>query len=410
MIWALVFAVLVPLGAGFLFPKQYESSTDVAVFPGTDDGSASSTYQLQPDRFVATQIAVISSRAAAEQVARKLKMSTTDVESAVVVTQVEKSDVIRVTATDPDAALSAQIASSLASNYVDAVRADAADRFKSALASVDEQLKGLNAQIDALNNQIKGLGGQTSGSGPLQNQLNNLVSQQVALTSQRDKLLVDEKTLPANTRIVSNAAVSSDPVGIGRLTLAIYGAAFGAGLGAMVIAIRTAPGRTLEDLDSLDHIDGIAVLGVTEPKGLWGLHRVSRSRTNTRQMRGLRIASEIQTVIDKDGPVILIPLGRVSRMIEATSELGELVKLAQGVGTAVPGNRSTVSGFGWFEELAEGLYRVDSIEAFLQNEVPKDRRLILAVDVVKVSTNDLVDTSATLTSLGSDVVGIIGIG
>ena len=185
---------------------------------------------------------------------------------------------------------------------------------------------------------------------------------------------------------------------------------FGAGLGAMVIAIRTAPGRTLEDLDSLDHIDGIAVLGVTEPKSLWGLHRVSRSRTNTRQMRGLRIASEIQTVIDKDGPVILIPLGRVSRMIEATSELGELVKLAQGVGTTVPGNRSTASGFGWFEELAEGLYRVDSIEAFLQNEVPKDRRLILAVDVVKVSTNDLVDTSATLTSLGSDVVGIIGIG
>ena len=342
--------------------------------------------------------------------AKDLGIPTTDVTSSVLVTQVEKSDVVRVTATGVDAEQSAAIASALATNYVERVRADAAERSKAAIASVDEQLAGLTKQIDALGAQITAIGGQANAAGPLQNQLNSLVSQQVELTSLRDKLLVEQSTLPANTRIVSSAAVSKDPIGIGHITLAIYGAALGFGLGAMVIAIRTAPGRTLEDLESLDQIDGMPVLGLVEAERRWHPSRFIPRRVEARRLRGVRVAGELRALVDKDGPVVMVPVGRSRRLAEVTEELGDLVAERKPATTDSSGQSRALRKDPIFQELAPGLFDVGSVGEFLSSNTVKDLSLVLAVDVVHVSTNDLLDTSATFASLGSEVVGIVGVG
>jgi hypothetical protein len=56
-----------------------------------------------------------------------------------------------------------------------------------------------------------------------------------------------------------------------------------------------------------------------------------------------------------------------------------------------------------------GVVRTDSFSAFLELPEPENQRVILAVDVEKVSRRDLVDTLVTLDSLGTEVMGLVGI-
>ncbi len=407
-IWILLGAVAVPLGASFLLSKKYSSETDIAVFPRTNDSSASSTYSLQPDRYVDTQIAVINSPAAAAKVANQLKIPVSTVTNAVTVEQVEKSDVVRLLVSDTDAGRSARIASELARNYVDNVRAEAASDYADSLASVNDQLASLSSQSAELNSKIATAGVNPGANGPLQNQLDSITSQTNDLMTLHDKLLVESKTLPNNTTIVSQAKVSSVPTGPGKAKLAMYGAALGFGIGAVVIAIRTAPGKTLEDLELLDEIDGIPVLGVTPQAHRWSVPWKSAQQTERQDFRRLRIAKRLQSQIDKDGPLAVIPLGSSRSVAGAMSRVGLFMTDASEEGTPVNGHgRSEPPA----KRLAIGMDWYPSLSSFVQRGNDDDRSsVVVAVQITHVSTNDLIDAAETLTSIGAEVVGVIGVG
>jgi uncharacterized protein involved in exopolysaccharide biosynthesis len=280
----LVFAIIVPVIFLVLISPKYESSTQVQVYPPPDiDASILTTYPNDPDRYVATQVAIVSARAAAEQVAVQLHLDTTTVQQMVSVAQIEKSDALTITATDHDADTAASVASKLAGNYIKSSRAQIRTAYAQALKSVDDQLTGITNQITKVSQQIQATGG--NGSTADQNQMSNLQSLQTTLQTRQQQLQADAASAPDNTKIISSAAVSKQATGTGKVTLAIYGAALGFGLAALVITLGTTPGRSLEDLDSLDEIQGVEVLGVLEPKG-------SRSgRNDVTDVHGLRIGS-----------------------------------------------------------------------------------------------------------------------
>jgi len=417
-IWIVAFGVAVPIGGALLLPPKYSSSTSVAVYPATAvDGTVSATYGLQPDRFVATQIATLSSRESAQGVADALKIPTTKVLEMVEVTQIEKSDALLVTATSTDAELSAKVASLLSKNYVDAVQKSTSEQYAGAIKSIDEQLAGIQTQIDTVTANIRLTGGSVSDPGPSQSQLNNLVSQQTELTSQRQKLVVDSQNIAAGTRVLSTAAVSTLPVGLSKKMLAIYGAALGLGIGAILVALRTSSGRSLADLESRDSFDGVAVLGVIPPRRRLLARSSLFGRREAVNMRTLRIASELRTLIESKGSVVVVPIGRSDRIQRATRLLGsrvargqaDPVKAASRPGPKVAA-KATVTGYGMFDQVARGLYQTDSMDSFLQPGEPHDLHVVLAVDVDRVSPAELADTFVTLGSLGTEVLGIVGVG
>jgi uncharacterized protein involved in exopolysaccharide biosynthesis len=385
----LFFAVIVPVGLGFAFAPQYASATELTAYPVPDStGAIPATYTLSPDRYVATQIAVISSRASLAQVATQLHLDVNDVSDMVVVDQISKSDALRVTATSTDAKRAAAVSSKLAQNYVSSIHQQSSHEYKLALQSAKDQVTTLTNAVNTTTNQIKASGLANNDQGPLQTQLQTQITQQEKALDSQQQLTTDSQTLPDNTQIVSNAAVSTVATGSSKKTLALYGAAFGLGLAVLVISVGTMPGRSLEELDSVEEIEGVEVIGVLEPK------RRSERADGMQNVHGLRIGSELRTIIKQKGQITLVPIGRHDRMARASDVLVRLVA----------GRRIDA------DDLDEaGVLRTDSFAAFLELPEPENQRVILAVDVEKVSRRDLVDTLVTLDSLGTEVMGLVGI-
>ncbi len=381
-----IFAVLVPVGFAVLVAAKYESSAQVQVYPPPDVASQSATYPTDPDRYVATQIAQISSRAAAAEAASQLHLDTDTVLKMVSVSQIGKSDAISVNATDKNPDVAASVSGKIANNYVKSHNSEVLANYAAQLKSVNDQLSQLANQIQSTTDQITAAGQKTTDTGPLQTALGNLQQQETSLTQTQQKLKVDAATAPSNTLVVSNAAVSSKPTGTGKVTLAIYGAALGLGLAALVITLSTTPGRSLEDLDSLDEIQGVEVLGVLEPR------KGGARRHDVTDVHGLRISSELRTIVKHKGQVTLVPIGRTDRMAKACNVLVRLVD-----GQSARDDEET------------GLMRTDSFASFLELPEPEDHRVVLAVDVEKISRRDLVDTLVTLGALGTEVTGLVGV-
>jgi capsular polysaccharide biosynthesis protein len=385
------FAVAVPVLFGFAFAPQYASATELEVYPVPDStGAIPVTYNLQPNRYVATQIALLSSRASMAEVAEQLHLNVNDVSNMVVVDQISKSDALRVTATSTDAKRAAAVSSRLVENYVNTINSESTKQYAAAAKTLQSQNASLTTQVSAVADQIKAAGQQVGDVGALQSQYASLISQQQILQSK----LLNIQTMQSNqggdnsTHVVSNSGVSTVATGSSKKTLAMYGAAFGLGLAVLVISVGTMPGRSLEELDLVEEIEGVEVLGVLEPK-----KRTDRT-DGMQNVHGLRIGSEMRTIIKQKGQITLVPVGRHDRMVRASDVLVRLV-----AGRKVDPDE--------FDEV--GVLRTDSFAAFMELPEPENQRVILAVDVEKVSRRDLVDTLVTLDSLGTEVMGLVGI-
>ncbi len=321
------FALVVPLGASLVTRQKYAASTDVTVFPSpTLDGSVDSAYQQQPDRFVATQIAVVSAREAAARVAQELHLDTQSVVEMIAVTQVNKSDVVRITATSSRADLSAKVATQLARDYVDTVTAANARNYKSAIESVDQQLATLAKQANSIQAHLTAIRADPSAPGQLQNELNSLISQQTTLNTQRGQLLVASQTASNNTRIVSDAAPSSRPIGPTKTQLALYGFLFGLGISALVVCLMATPGRTLDSMALPPTIDGAAVLGEFRTSSL-ATRLLARAGLSSRssEAANVRVVASLRSAIVETSELVAIPLGRGRKIQHAVRALNTRV-------------------------------------------------------------------------------------
>ncbi|MDQ4068245.1 MAG: Wzz/FepE/Etk N-terminal domain-containing protein [Actinomycetota bacterium] len=108
-----------------------------------------------PDRYVAGQINIVKSEGVAAEAVKSLPgVSVREVESKLSVTQDGESNVLKISATDPDPARARDIAQAAAKGYIENRRQAAVSGLEKAAKDIQDKLEPLQAQIAMLDTQI----------------------------------------------------------------------------------------------------------------------------------------------------------------------------------------------------------------------------------------------------------------
>ncbi len=108
-----------------------------------------------PDRYVAGQINIVKSEGVATEAVKSLPgVSVREVESKLSVSQDGQSNVVKISATDPDPAQARDIAQAVAKGYIENRRQAAVSGLEKAAKDIQDKLGPLQAQIATLDTQI----------------------------------------------------------------------------------------------------------------------------------------------------------------------------------------------------------------------------------------------------------------
>lgn len=395
---ALAGAVLM-VGVGLVTgTKQYSSSADVsvtAVFPSANSPAAQ-VYTLQPDRYVATQIPVVTSPQAAAEAARKVGVSAKDVTDAVTVSQIGKSDILRVSATTEDPKLSARMVTAVTAVYIDSVRKQTVALYTDQIASVDEQIAEVNREIAQLTRANGSAGAANQGGSEISTQLQSLSARKTQLQSQRLQYVVEKQTQSSPARVVSDATVNPVPVGPGNLAMAFYGAALGIALACVSIAFGSRPGQTLDELDNAEEFDSRPVIGLYTRDRRFRFRRVAP----VDHLRTMAVVERLARLVQERGSVQLVVVGPRRNARELRKVLVPAVQACLKAEAVALGGSSR-----W---VAVGEFNVVSLETFLPGQVaPGD--VAVGIDLAAGSRSQLEDVLAGLEGIGAKVHGIVGL-
>ena len=135
---------------------QYEATSVVEVQPVATGSTALPTPILEPAE-IATQVQVVSSAPVAERVIRKLRLeqSPGDLTANISVAQVADTRVVRISATNPDAAVAAQIANSFADAYLALRKRTSAAQVAAARARVQQQLLDARRRLRTVDERMR---------------------------------------------------------------------------------------------------------------------------------------------------------------------------------------------------------------------------------------------------------------
>jgi capsular polysaccharide biosynthesis protein len=383
-------ALLLVIGGHLLVSKTYASSADISVAgafpPSLVDSSANQVYVREPDRFVATQIEVLSSRGAASAVASDLHLPTQQVADAMSVVQLAKSDVIRVTATSSDPRLSARIAERSATNYLETVGSQTREQYAGAIAS-------LTAQKDAVDKAIAALQARSGTTAEAQNGYRSLVAQQGRLAIDLQHLILASRVAPDTTRVVSRATADPRALGPGMTSLVLYGAILGLAAGLCWVAVTTRPGRTLADMDRDDSVAGVPMLGMVRRAPVLG----GRKRRELADIENRGTAGELTRLVQLKGPLCVLTMTSAGARARVSS-------------TLVPAVMTMLAHrpHGWAPDRDADPVIVRSLGEHLQ-DADADPLVVLAIDVEEVRPSELDSVLTGLRMSGADVVGIIGV-
>jgi capsular polysaccharide biosynthesis protein len=138
-------------------PREYRAVADILVTPAADDGQVDRSLPLlrtstDPARVVQTAAALVDSRAAERLTARTMGPGWTAarVAGAVRVTPASESDVVAVTAEDPEPSVAARLATTFAGAALHARAAVLRPRIEALVASLEAQLRAERTRGSAL--------------------------------------------------------------------------------------------------------------------------------------------------------------------------------------------------------------------------------------------------------------------
>lgn len=175
--WRVLLSVIIifiacAVGAGFLWPVQYQATAVLTVEPiAINESSAAGSVNMDTEKVVA------KSRTVLTMASKDVPGSTLDeLDKAVDVTVPKNSQVLEFTYTAADPALAAKSANAIATAYGN-------HRVATAQKVVSEATDNLNARIDALTSQMAILPQQSPTRDTLSLQLQSLQARQAALAS-----------------------------------------------------------------------------------------------------------------------------------------------------------------------------------------------------------------------------------
>jgi len=252
--WVIVCAGLGVVGAiayAFSATKEYSATAQLLVQPQNATIPLTSPAQTITTTEVATELQLLSSAPVVDAVKRRLHLSQLNVVSA----EQGQTDVISVTATNPDPTLAARVANVYATDFVDY------ETFVALKGLTTTELQ-LQSQINAIEQELPATTGSPQGDA--------LANQLAVLKEEYAQYQVDGAATTGGVTVTSSASVPTAPSSPKKLEIVLIGLAVGlmVGLGAAFVAENL--DDAIRSRDDLEHVTpGVLIMGLVPMIGSW---------------------------------------------------------------------------------------------------------------------------------------------
>lgn len=229
----------------FVRPPVYGAEAQILYRVADDSGA-------RAERELATQQVILRGRTVLQPVAAEVGMSVEELQDRVSVEVVGGSDVLRLTAGDPDAGVAVEVAQAIAENYVAAREEVAAANQDEAAALVEEQIAEVSEALAGVEDELAAAAGapeepMTAEEERLADEAEALQRRLETLQDRLASLQLAPPTQEAQVRILTPAYVLEEPLSPGPLQAGAAGMMVGVLVAAMLVAVQLHRGGYFRD-------------------------------------------------------------------------------------------------------------------------------------------------------------------
>ena len=256
-------AMALAIALSLIATPQYSSRAEVLIEPevGVTENPEMLGRVFFLEQELQTQLQLMRSEALAQRVAETLSMgSESAVLSSISVSLVPDTRVIQVTAYDADPERAAQLAQTVAEQYLEFRREDALQRLVEATSTIRQQLEAGQQELDRLDQQLEEA--ETSAERSVIAQDRQNTADEVAeLRSQLSRLQASDPVARGGGRIIQAAEVPSSPSSPKPLRNTFVAMVLGLGLGLVLAIAAETIDRTVRTVDEAAGLTSRPVLG-----------------------------------------------------------------------------------------------------------------------------------------------------
>ncbi len=267
--WLLVLVTVLAAGAAYLISQRltpvYEASTTLLINEAQSNQTTDYTAILTSERLARTYAAMMTKKPVLEAVMAELglTMDLKDLEEAVSVQPVRDTQLIDVTAEDPDPQRAANIANAIYRIFQSQNQALQASRFATSKESLGAQLEEVNAQINRAEASLAALPeGEQVERDRLETSLAQYRQTYAGLLTSYEEVRVAEAQATSNVVQVEPARPPAEPVRPRVAVNTLLAGMVGFMLAVAGIFLVEAMDNTLRTPDDVTRLLGLPVLGV----------------------------------------------------------------------------------------------------------------------------------------------------
>ncbi len=263
IVQAIVIVTVTALAISYLQPKTYQGVAQVLVSEkgsGTDVfGSTLGALSTQPERALQTQVQLMQLRPIAESTIKRLDLQTTPAAllKRVTVTSVGQTNIVRISALDPDPKTAAQIANTLAEEYVASARQAQRASLAAAADEVEKRLEQAKLEILELGKKVAS----SSNASDLSAELQIATGTYTTLAEKYEQLKISQQLETGPGRLVSPAVPDDEPVAPKPLRNVVIGLAVGLVFGLALAFLYEYLDNTIKSTEECEKLFKAPVLG-----------------------------------------------------------------------------------------------------------------------------------------------------
>lgn len=264
IILATVIVASVALVVSLIQPSVYEAEAKVLISEKDTGAALLGTVipelSSQPERALQTQVQLVEVRPVAEATIKQLNLEMTADEllADVTVASVGQTNIVSIKAQADSPEQAADIANSMAEQYVEASRARKRASIKEAADEVEQRLEQARADILALGRRLQASGR----SDELAAELQIATGTYTTLAEQLEQLRINERLESGSGTVVQEAVPTASPVSPQPLRNATIGFAIGLGFGLGMAFLYEYLDNTIKSSDEAERVYGAPVLAI----------------------------------------------------------------------------------------------------------------------------------------------------
>lgn len=264
IILATAIVASVALVVSLIQPSIYEAEAKVLISEKDTGAALLGTVipelSSQPERALQTQVQLVEVRPVAEASIKQLNLEMTadDLLADVTVASVGQTNIVSIKAQADSPEQAAEIANSMAEQYVEASRARKRASIKEAADEVEQRLEQARAEILALGRRLQASGR----SDELAAELQIATGTYTTLAEQLEQLRINERLESGSGTVVQPAVVNTDPVEPQPLRNTALGLLVGLVFGVGMAFLYDYLDSTIKSTEEAEKVYGAPVLGI----------------------------------------------------------------------------------------------------------------------------------------------------